>query len=122
MSGPILTREQILTQSRRTIKVDVPELGGSVLLREMPIGRLLDMQELQSEGKLSEGDGTKQMLAEMVVDGDGRPMFSAVDIEALGSAVGGRLTQAALKLNLPQKAEDIGKNSEASPNADSSSD
>ena len=94
-----LTREQILGQSPRTTPVDLPELGGSVFVRQMTAReRLQFLQRAESDRETTGA----WLVATLTVDADGKPVFTQADVEALQDQPFGtidRIAEAVLKLN-----------------------
>jgi len=109
MSLPILTRQTDLGAKRKTVRVDVPDLGCSVILRELSIGQL----------KGIENDLPAQ-LALMIIGEDGKRIYNSIeDVKALSelsAAAGTFLMKEAARLNgISQEAMDAAlKNSPAS--------
>lgn len=103
----MLTRDQILAaQDVKTQTVDVPEWGGSVLIRCMT-GRQRDEFEraLSDQAKLGElgANMRARIVAASVVDENGNAVFTETDIAALGEKNWGpleRIAKAATQLNL----------------------
>lgn len=124
-----LTREAILAAEDLKMEVvPVPEWGGEVRLRVMS-GTELDAYE-KSLVKISvKGNKIEQqpdqtnarckLLARCICDSQGKLLFSAADIEALGRKSKDaldRLHSAAIKLNgLNRSLEDREKNSQSDP-------
>lgn len=77
----ILSREQILAAPNgRTKDVPVPEWGGEVRIQQ------LSMSDLEVVNSFVGSDSGKMLVAVAlsVVDEEGKPMFTQVDVEALG--------------------------------------
>lgn len=129
---PILTRDQILssTDLKREL-VDVPEWGGSVYVRELTATErdeleLACWQESQRSGRPLARHYRARLVAMSVCDENGKPLFTASDVDALAAKSGrviGRLTDVAGRLAGISKAdrEELEGNSEAAPSGDSSS-
>jgi hypothetical protein len=82
----ILTREQILaSKGKRTIEpLEVPELGGSVFVRElMGDEREAVLAKRLPDGKVDPTGLTARLLVVAVCDEDGNPMFQPSDEAAL---------------------------------------
>ena len=85
----MLTRDQILNaQDIKTETVDVPEWGGTVIVKAMD-----GLERDRFEMSLS--DGAENIRGKMalvtVVDEDGKPMFTAGDLDILGKKSGAAL-------------------------------
>jgi hypothetical protein len=101
----ILSKEQILkADDNKTINVDVPEWGGSVIISTMS-GFARDQFEGSLVGK---NGGTNisnvraKLAAATIVDEDGNLLFTDKDVSALGkksSAALDRVFEASQKLN-----------------------
>ncbi len=77
-----LSRADILGAKRPERWVDVPELGGKVLLRALSLNKFMDVMAIAGSG---DGEFGKRMLAEMVIDPTtNEPMFSADEIALIG--------------------------------------
>lgn len=113
----ILGRDAILAAKRKTVEVDCPELGGSILIRELSV----------SQARHIDTEDVAKQLAMMIVDEEGNLLFGDEDgIKALGELGANtviRLMTAAAKLNgIGQAAVDeVVKNLLASPNVNSES-
>jgi hypothetical protein len=112
----MLTRDQILAATDLpTAQVDVPEWGGSVLVRTMTAGQR-DRFEASVQGKRIED--IRATLAALTICGeDGSLLFSAEDVAALAgkSALAlNRVFETAGRLNgiLPGDVEELEKNYE----------
>lgn len=128
-----LTKDQILEASDlKNETVDVPEWGGSVIVRTMT-GTDRDAFEsslvtLDADGKAVQNlDNMRvKLLAMTLVDDAGNRLFDSTDIAMLGrksAAAIERVYTAAARLNgIGAKAEaEAAKNSEAAPSGDSTS-
>lgn len=123
----LLTKEAILAaEDRKTTDVDCPEWGGAV--RVATIQALVHDRWMARHAK----DGASpemfriQYVALCCVDGEGNPLFTPDDVEALGRKSFqpiNRLYEAAAELNglATGVAEDVAKNSDAGQSAGSSS-
>ncbi|KVW30728.1 hypothetical protein WL48_30555 [Burkholderia ubonensis] len=117
-----LNREQILgALDLKTESVDVPEWGGAVLVSVMG-GATRDalMDQVANPQKASRFQAV--MVAATVVGEDGKPLFTADDVDALtgkNPEVMARVVAVAMRINgIGQKAvEDAAKNSDAAPSA-----
>ena len=83
-----LSREQILdADDLRTQEVDVPEWGGTVILRELR-GRERDAFEegsLDKQRNVSMTNMRARLVALSAIDEEGERLFTAKDAEALGA-------------------------------------
>ena len=109
-----LTRDAILAaEDLKSERVDVPEWGGHVLVRQMTAG---DRDKFDIFIYEQKGASVRAWLVGMcVVDGDGKRMFTDADLEGLAGKNGeamDRVFQAARKLNklLTVDIEDAEKN------------
>lgn len=96
MQEKVLTRDDFLkmrTQLRRE-RVKVPELGGVVVLQELT-GRDRDAWEAETidpaTGAMRMENARARLLSRCIVDEDGHRLFSAADVELLGSVSGAAL-------------------------------
>ena len=103
----ILTREDFLSgSSLKKELVDVPELGGSLWLRELPARDLLAfndrVQELQKEGEELKPHQSLTLMAFLVsrsaCDQDGKLLFTEDDVEQLGETKINVLTALSMKV------------------------
>lgn len=120
----ILSREELLKRRpRRTKAVDVPELGGQVLLRALTEGERsrFEMTFLSKKGT-PRADLIEQararLIVESVVDEQGNLLFSVDDVDAiyqLEASVTARLYDEARKLSGFEEndIESLVKNSDA---------
>lgn len=114
-SNGLLSREQILAAPDiRTEVVEVPEWGGSVMVRGLS-GRARDAIELRftgADGKMDRnlgGDFRAAFAAQAIVDANGERLFSDDDIKALGeksSIALQRIFDAAIRLSA-MRPEDV---------------
>jgi hypothetical protein len=130
--GAYLSRDAILAAATlRTEEVDVPEWGGTVLIREMR-GRERDEWEASlavQRGKQMVPDVANvraKLVARCVVSGDLEPVFTQQDVSALGelsAAALDRVFEAASKLSglSEQDLDELGKSSENGQPGDSTS-
>jgi hypothetical protein len=130
--GGHLGRDAILAaKSLRTEEVDVPEWGGTVLVRELS-GRERDEWEASlavQRGKQMVPDVANiraKLAARTIVGDDGEPVFTQQDVAALGelsAAALDRVFDVASRLSglNPEDAEAMVKNSGAAPGGGSSS-
>ena len=103
-----LTRESILeAKDLQTQSIQVPEWGGEVLVKTMT-GKERDAFEMEAytvKGKSVEANRENfraRILLHTLADAEGKRLFSAEDLEALGSKSGkvlDRLFGIAMKLN-----------------------
>jgi hypothetical protein len=103
----LLSRDQILkAEDFRTVDVEVPEWGGTVRLRVMNGTQRERFEEAFQ--KTPYGNTRARLVAYSACDEAGEPVFSELDIEALGaksSAALDRLFDVALKLNRISKSD-----------------
>ena len=130
--GGHLGRDAILAaKSLRTEEVDVPEWGGTVLVRELS-GRERDEWEASlavQRGKTMVPDVANiraKLAARTIVGDDGEPVFTQQDVAALGelsAAALDRVFDVASRLSglNPEDVEAMTKNSGAAPGGGSSS-
>ncbi|HZJ62348.1 MAG TPA: hypothetical protein VFD36_02425 [Kofleriaceae bacterium] len=116
-----MTREAILTRSRRRCVVEVPEWGGSVTIQELTIGSAHALTADRSEGR-----HVIALVMASVINEDGTPMFSPEDVEEvnrLDFAGCRRVAEAINEFNgfKPTAVEDAAKNSAPGQNGSSSS-
>ena len=129
---PLLTRDQILgVKDIKTETVEVPEWGGSVLVRSLGAVELDELEQMNQEAQGKDERvnlrGVRARLAMLsVVDESGRRVFTQADIEALnrksGRAVNRIVTKAQELSGVTDKdVKDMAGNSEPGPGADSPS-
>ena len=114
----MLSKEQILNAiDLKTDVVDVPEWGGSVNVRTMT-GTERDSfeQGVIQDGKTNLANIRARFCSIVIVDDDGKQLFTDADISALGAKSGralGRIFDVAQKLNGLTKDdfEELEKNS-----------
>lgn len=115
MERNILGREAILAAKRKTEEVECPELGGTILLRELSVGQLRQLDNTD----------IGQQLSKMIVNDEGVLMFDDPEgvaiLNNMSATVSIRLITAAATLNgVSQAAVDESiKNLIASPKDDS---
>lgn len=118
-----LTAEQILSaDDRQTMEVDVPEWGGTVLVRELG-GSDRDRFEafMRKAKETGEYYGFRAMVASMaIVDEDGHTLFTQKHVQALGqkkAAALDRIVDKALSLSGmdDESVAELEKNSAGSP-------
>lgn len=101
--GNVLGREQILAaEDRDTIQIEVPEWGGSVLIRKISGKQRGRIEGLKSAGTLDFADFRGMMCACSICDEDGFQIFTNDDVDALGEKSADaldRVFDAALRLN-----------------------
>lgn len=116
----ILNRDAILgIDDRKTVSVDVPEWGGSVLIRPMSAGARDEWDaaviKRKEAGEVGISGARALLTALCVVDEQGKPLFSKEDAELLAEknheAVG-RIAIKAMEINglMPNAVEDAAKN------------
>ena len=102
----MLSREQIINAvDLPELVMDVPEWGGSIKLRGITAGQMIDLSDVDK------AQFAARLLAVSLVDETGSPLFAPGEIAVLMSknhAVIQRLTAAAIKLN-SMAAEDAEK-------------
>lgn len=122
-----LTRDQILAVDDTTptlTEVDVPEWGGSVLVRVMS-GR--DRDRFEDRLSKEPGNNLRALLCSLCLcDGRGKRLFAEADVAALGDKSAPalhRVFDAAIKLNAigKQDVEGLEKNSGAATSGDTPS-
>lgn len=127
-----LTREALLQKRpRRTITVELPELGGTVIVRELSEGERSRYEGsfLDKEGKpkvSSLDDARRRLIVESVVDADGNKVFTPDDIPAIrdmGASAASRMYNAARDVSgfTDADIEELVKNSSAPPAGNSPS-
>lgn len=105
----MLTREQILeAEDRKVVEVNIPEWGGSVGVIVMS-GKDRDSYESEllnrrdKNGEINEVKGLRSsLLAKVLVDGEGKPLFDSKTIAKLedkNAAVLDRLFRKAMEVN-----------------------
>lgn len=130
--GDLLSRQQILdADDRRTERVEVPEWGGSVLIRGLSGTDRDDFESslLIRNGKkrdVSTHNVRSKLLVRCLVDAAGQPLFSIEDIQRLGMKSAAALTrcfEVAQRLSglSEQDVEELAKNSETDQSVVSSS-
>lgn len=112
-----LTREQIIqAPDLKTVEVEVPEWGGSVLMREMNGEERIQFEDaykrLMADSERSDSDKAIQTMAllvsTMIVDDAGEHVFAPDDAALLAKKSSGvlvRLTAAAKKLSSISEAD-----------------
>lgn len=108
----LLNRNQILeAKDIKTEIVDVPEWGGSVMVKLLT-GTERDQLEasvIDDKGKFKKDNVRAKLVLKCAVDEEGKPLFQPADLEAIGSKSSSaldRIFSAAQKLNR-MGAEDI---------------
>lgn len=106
----MLTKEQLLkTVKRPSVKVEMPEFGGEILLRGISAGELMTFQKSIEKPSKKNGEfeidretfGPK-LLVRCIVDKDGNRVFADEEWESFNGwpvSAFQRATAAALKLN-----------------------
>lgn len=131
-SGALLTRDQILAaKDIATEKVEVPEWGGSVLVRGLSGGARDTIEAIytSADGSMNRdrfGNFRAAIVAKSIVDDDGDRVFTDKDVEALGeksSLALGRVFDAAMKLSAlnPEDGDGIYEDLKDDPNVDTGS-
>lgn len=112
----VLSKDQIrAADDRRLTEVEVPEWGGSVFVRTLPLSERLDL----SAAAKRDGDLTIDLVVLCACDPDGGRLFATEDADWLAGKNGEvlqRIALVAIEVNgLTAKAtEDAAKNSGAS--------
>lgn len=106
----MLTRDQILAaEDLKRETVDVPEWGGSVIVRTMTgTDRDAFDASIVTGGKADLRNMRAKLAAACIVDENGTRLFSVVDVEALGAKSSGaldRIVRVAQRLNRIGDAE-----------------
>ncbi len=77
-----LSRADVLNARKPEKWLDVPELGGRVLLRPLSLDKFLAVMDKAGEAN---GEFGKRLVAEMLIDPEtDAPMFSADEIQLIG--------------------------------------
>lgn len=114
-AAPLLDRDAILAADDLTTeRVDVPEWGGTVLVRALPLAEQGLFEANASEDK-SSAEVMARMVALCACDAAGNQLFSLEDVEALGRKAKEpmmRVAQAAIRINSYTESdiEDLAKN------------
>lgn len=110
--GVKLTRDSILEMNdRATQEVDVPEWGGTVIIREWSLperGAFVEVMEKRSSGEMSMGDAMALCVVLSVVDESGSRIFTDKDVAPISRKSGKaaeRIFSAAMALNMVSKKE-----------------
>lgn len=116
----LLTREQILAADDLPSKeVEVPEWGGSVKVRSITAKDRDEFEQAliaaRQAKRVAPENVRARYVAACIVGEDGKPLFTAKDVEALGQksfAALERVYQAATELNAlsDEAVEDLAKN------------
>lgn len=108
-----LTRDQLLAAQRRRIEVEVPELGGVVILQTPTAGQWLEYQRFL--GGLDEHDYAHaiRIVAITAVDAEGKQLLTDEDCRELPHTVLVRLSRAAF--DLTSTKEVLAAKGESSP-------
>lgn len=115
----MLSREDILkADDRKTVEVEIPEWGGTVLLMEMSAKERDDyevsLQTFDANGKASFNPENvrAKLVSACLVDENGQRMFTVNDLAQKNGRVIDRLFQAASELNSVAESaiEDAAKN------------
>lgn len=128
--GKMLSREEILgAEDLRQEVVEVPEWGGSVMVRSMTGKERSQyesgMYDVSGKGRVLKLENLyAKLVALTVVDEAGKRMFSMKDAELLGDKSAGalsRVAQVGMRLSGLEASdlEEIAKNSESSQSSDS---
>ena len=79
----MITREQVKAFKLPEEVLEVPALGGSVIVRGMGFGEMMKFASGLSEGDVAH---VARLLAATVFLGDGEPLYSAAEWEAFGAS------------------------------------
>lgn len=106
-----LTKDQIFAVPLRTEEVEVPEWGGSVLIREMTAAELQENGRfiLKPDGKADMNRAVQvptRLCARQVVDDHGQRLFSDQDIRQLMELHGAAINRIAKAVRLLSGLED----------------
>jgi predicted exporter len=94
-----LSRDALLKAGVKRKEIPLPELGGSVFVRELTAGQVVEFSKRQ---KADPESAVYYLLIAGVTDCDGVPLFGEADVEAiksLGSTTSGILVAAVLELS-----------------------
>lgn len=103
----LITREALLRPRLKHEDLDVPELGGTVRLRELTTGEVEAIRAASKGGDVDMQQGSR-LLAYAIVDGDGKRILGDEDVDVLKGlplAVTQRLLRSLNKLNGLEGAE-----------------
>lgn len=79
----LLSKEQILGAARKDFKdVDVPELGGTVRVRGLSAAEFIEYEQAIRDEDFA--NLRARLVANAAVDENGKPLFTAADVRALG--------------------------------------
>lgn len=107
-----LNREQIRVPCLPKEAVDVPELGGEIIVSGLPLSKRLELYAGQTRGDWL---NVSRLLESCVLDPDGVPLMTVAEWEAFGAQhfeAALRLVQVSQRLS-GMNAEDAGKNSQS---------
>lgn len=107
-------------------EVPVPEWGGVVLVREMTAAERDLYEQWTLEENADKTEIRARLVAFTVIDEDGKPVFSDIDIpdiKKLSGKIIARITRKSFELSgmLGEAREELTKNSDAAPTDDSPS-
>jgi hypothetical protein len=130
----LLTAEQILkADDRPTEEVEVPEWGGSVLVRGLDgegrdeyFGSMAEYRQAGRPPVMNTSNATAKLVARCIIGEDGEPMFTQSDVAALGKKSGAaldRVFSVAQRLSglTEEDMRDLGKGSVPTLNGGSTS-
>lgn len=99
---PYVTRDQVLSAADiQTEAVDVPEWGGTILVRGLTGAQRDELErfsvDVKGNGRISLklANYRAKLVSLAAVDEDGQPLFTAADVEALGKKSGVALDRVA---------------------------
>lgn len=102
--------EFLAAKSLKTETLDVPELGGTVIIRELTAAKARELHSIKEEAILP-----VMWVIASVINEDGTPAFTKADVplfDDISQAAIRRISNAAIVLNgLDQPPEQIEKNS-----------
>lgn len=115
-AGPLLTRDAILAADDLTTeRVSVPEWGGTVLVRALPLAEMGVFEIDAAAEDRSNAEVMARMVALCACDGAGNPLFTLDDVAALNRKAKEpvmRVARAAIRINALTETdvEDLAKN------------
>lgn len=124
------------TDYRKTVEIDIPEIGDKVKVREMSIAdrayfadngileRTVHVDGKQTTIRTAKVDSAAYVCVRCLIDDDGNRLYGDDELDELkkhSQSVLERLSAAALELSTPASVGELEKNSAAAPSGDSSS-
>jgi hypothetical protein len=103
--GKLLTRDEILdANDLETMELNVPEWGGLVRISLLSASAMdaYESSLTNTKGRIDIKDARAKFLAEVLVDGNGKKLFTKVDIKGLGqksTKAHARVYKAAMNFN-----------------------